>query len=77
MCKNFLFSPVLPVDQGMLQDGLFSAIHTDMGVTESKLALLTTRQVNGSEGSEKRCWSKECDFIQRADWSRWQTHVLK
>lgn len=67
MCKNFLFSPVLRVDQGMLPDGLFGAIHTDMGVTESKLALLTTRQVNGSGAQRRGVEAKECDFIQRAD----------
>ena len=77
MWKNFLFSPVLPVDQGMVQDELFSTIHTDRVLTQSKLALLTTWQVSGSEGSKKRYWSKEFDFIQRADWSRRQTNVLK
>ena len=51
----------------MLPDGLFGAIHTDMGVTESKLALLTTRQVNGSGAQRRGVEAKECDFIQRAD----------
>ena len=40
--KDLTNMKFLPVDQGMLQDELFSTIHTDRGVTESKLALLTT-----------------------------------
>ena len=74
MWKNFLFSPVLPVDQGMLQDELFSTIHTDRGVTESKLVLLTVQEAN----KLRDVGARDGEFIWKASrLRRWQTRVPK